>query len=222
MRWETHTHTKEGSACARASAAEMARACKAAGYDGMFVTDHFYAGNTAVERSLAWEDWVQQFCLGYYHAKEAGEAIGLRVCFGWEYSWEGNDFLTYGLPPAWLAAHPETITVEPLQYLRLIRKSGGCIVHAHPFREANYIRYIKLLPYDVDAVEVYNYGNFSEDYNKRALWYAESYGLPQTAGSDAHNIDQFGCGITTDGEISSTEDYPSLIRSGGISGLILP
>ena len=92
MRWETHCHTKEGSACGRAAAAEMASACKAAGYDGLFVTDHFYNGNTAVDRTLPWEEWVRQFCLGYEHAKETGERIGLRVCFGWEYSWEGNDF----------------------------------------------------------------------------------------------------------------------------------
>lgn len=219
MRWETHTHTKEGSACARASAADMARACKALGFDGMFVTDHFYAGNTAVERSLAWEEWVQQFCQGYYHAKDVGDAIGLRVCFGWEYSWEGNDFLTYGLSPEWLSAHPETISVEPISYLRLIRDAGGCIVHAHPFRQENYIRYIKLLPAEVDAVEVYNGGNHQEAFNERALWYAESFGLPQTAGSDAHNTDQFSGGIITAHEIISTEDYPAIVRGGGISEL---
>ena len=126
MRWETHVHTKEGSACATASAADMARGCKQAGYDGMFVTDHFYHGNTSVDRSLPWAEWVRQFCLGFYNAKETGDKIGLRVCFGWEYSWDGNDFLTYGLPPEWLLAHPETISAEPLEYLKLIRLAGPC------------------------------------------------------------------------------------------------
>ena len=159
MRWETHCHTQEASKCARASAADMAIACKNAGYDGLIITDHFYHGNTCVDRTLPWTEWTRQFCMGYYHAKETGEQIGLRVCFGWEYSWEGNDFLTYGLPPAWLADHPETITLEPVEYLRLIRNAGGCIVHAHPFRQEHYIRYIKLLPDEVDAAEVYNAGN---------------------------------------------------------------
>lgn len=221
MRWETHVHTQEGSACAKSTAEEMAKGCKAAGYDGMFVTDHFYHGNTAVDRSLPWEEWVRQFCLGYYHAKETGDAIGLRVCFGWEYSWEGNDFLTYGLPPEWLLAHPETVTLPRMEYLKLIRQAGGCLVHAHTFRQASYVPLIKLLPDQVDAVEVYNAGNFEDVYNARAYWYAESYGLPKTAGSDAHWNDAFQGGILTECEIHSTEDYPAVIRNGGIAGLIV-
>ena len=213
MRWETHCHTKEGSACARATAAEMAYACKKAGYDGLFVTDHFYMGNTAVDRSLPWEEWTRRFCLGYYHAKEAGDQIGLRVCFGWEYSWEGNDFLTYGLSPEWLAAHPEIIVVEPLKYLRMVRGAGGFVVHAHPFRQEAYVKYIKLLPEEVDAVEVFNAGNRDEKFNERALWYAESFDLPQTAGSDAHVTDGFGGGILTEADIHSAADYAAAVRS---------
>ena len=34
--YETHLHTKEISACARSSGADMARACKAAGYTGIW------------------------------------------------------------------------------------------------------------------------------------------------------------------------------------------
>ena len=220
MRWETHLHTKESSACGRASAAEMARGCEQAGYDGMFVTDHFYYGNTCIDRSLPWEEWARRFCLGYYHAKEEGDRIGLRVCFGWEYSWDGNDFLTYGLSPLWLAAHPEVISVSPYEYLKLIRNAGGCIVHAHPFRQESYVPLIKLLPDLVDAVEVYNGGNAQAAFNDRALWYAGSYGLKQTAGSDAHWTEAIRCGILTDQTIESTEDYRNLILSGGITGLI--
>ena len=220
MRWDTHLHTKEGSACASASAAEMAKTCKEAGYDGMFVTDHFYHGNTCVDRSLPWEEWARQFSLGYYHAKEVGDRIGLRVCFGWEYSWDGNDFLTYGLSPAWLSAHPEVIEVTPYEYLKLIREAGGCIVHAHPFRQEWYVPMIKLLPDLVDAVEVYNGGNHEDAYNDRALWYAESFGLKQTSGSDTHWSGVFTGGILTDCDMHSTEDYGGVIRSGGITGLI--
>ena len=221
LRWETHTHTSEGSACATASAAEMAKGCKEAGYDGMFVTDHFYHGNTAVDRDLPWPEWVRRFCLGYEHAKETGSRIGLRVCFGWEYSWEGNDFLTYGLPPEWLLAHPETVTLPPIEYLKLVRTSGGCIVHAHPFREEAYVKMIRLLPAHVDAVEVYNGGNRRPEFNERAKWYAGSYGLPQTSGTDTHQKDWFSGGILTEQDIRSTEDYPDILRY-GIAGLIIP
>ena len=213
MRWETHCHTQEGSACGRASAAEMASACKAAGYDGLFVTDHFYNGNTAVDRTLPWDEWVRQFCLGYLHAKETGDRIGLRVCFGWEYSWEGNDFLTYGLSPEWLTAHPEIILVEPIKYLRMVRDAGGLIVHAHPFRQEHYVKYIKLLPEEVDAVEVFNAGNRDERFNERAKWYAENFHLPVTSGSDAHTADAFRGGILTEADIQTGEDYARAVCS---------
>ena len=42
-RYETHMHTMEGSACSSSTGAEMARAHKAAGYTGIFVTDHFFS-----------------------------------------------------------------------------------------------------------------------------------------------------------------------------------
>ena len=40
-KYETHLHTREGSACASATGGEMVRAHIEAGYSGMIVTDHF-------------------------------------------------------------------------------------------------------------------------------------------------------------------------------------
>ena len=85
----------------------MARAYQKAGYAGIVVTDHFFYGNTAVDRSLPWKDWVEQFCKGYEHAKEEGDKIGLQVFFGWESGYHGTEFLIYGLNKEWLFEHPE-------------------------------------------------------------------------------------------------------------------
>ena len=41
-KYETHVHTKEGSACASGTGQEMVRAHIEAGYSGMIVTDHFF------------------------------------------------------------------------------------------------------------------------------------------------------------------------------------
>lgn len=220
MRWETHAHTAEGSDCSSAPAAEMAKNCKDAGYDGIFITDHFYHGNTAVPRELPWSEWVERFSLGYHHAKEVGDTIGLQVCFGWEYSWNGNDFLTYGLSPEWLLAHPETTTLPPYEYLKLVREAGGCIVHAHPFRQEWYVQCIRLVPDLVDAVEVYNGGNREESYNQRAEWYAESFGLPKVSGSDTHWSEVFTGGILTRMPMVTAADYKKVIEAGGICGIV--
>ena len=58
--YETHMHTKESSACAHNTGAEMARAYKEAGYTGIIITDHFFYAdtgclcNTGIKKSHGW------------------------------------------------------------------------------------------------------------------------------------------------------------------------
>ena len=108
-KYETHLHTKEGSACSSAPAADMARAHKAAGYDGIFVTDHFFNANTAVPRDLPWEERVDRYFLGYEYAKEVGDEIGLKVWFGCEFTVYNADFLIYGMEKDWMKANEELL-----------------------------------------------------------------------------------------------------------------
>ena len=63
-KYETHLHTAEGSACATTSAVDMVKAHKEAGYDGIFITDHFFNGNSAVPRELPWADRIELYCKG--------------------------------------------------------------------------------------------------------------------------------------------------------------
>ena len=184
-RYETHTHTAEVSRCSLISAAELVRGYKQLGFSGVWITDHFLNGNTTVPAHLPWEDRVREFCRGYYNAYREGRRIGIDVFFGWEYSYRGTDLLTYGLDPQWLMAHPEVMKLHINEYCDLVHAHGGFIAHAHPFREANYIDLIRLLPRKVDAVEVVNTCR-TEFENKMARQYADNYGLLKIAGSDNH------------------------------------
>ena len=87
----------------------------------------------------------------------------------------------------WLLDYPDIGRIDLLEYLKLVREAGGFVIHAHPFYEAPYIPYIRLLPNHVDAVEVVNApkGPFI---NARALEYATAYDLIQTGGSDCHSV----------------------------------
>lgn len=219
--YETHCHTSQVSACGKVTGGELARFYKKAGYDGIIVTDHFFNGNCAVDRSLDWETKCELYCEGYKDAKRVGDEIGLTVLFGIEYSFYGTDLLTYGLDEQWLKAHPEVMEICVTDYMKLVRESGGMIVHAHPFREAFYIDTIRLYPYDVDAVEVFNAGNSNDEFNKRALWYAQSYGLPKTAGSDRHDVVDPARGATVfDQKIETIQDYIRLVKSNSVARLI--
>ncbi len=222
-KYETHLHTCEGSACSSAPAAEMARAHKALGYDGIFVTNHFYYGNTSVDRNLPWEKWVDQYCLGYEIAKEVGDEIGLKVFFGIEHCTNWADFLIYGIDKEWLKANEQLLLHTDERVLfRTVRNMGGLIVHAHPFRSDDYVHHLSLYPYDIDAVEVINgsHGDIHEArsiYNERATLYADMYGLLKTGGSDSHHLDRlFGSGIAVPEPINSFEDYKRQLKEGRV------
>lgn len=220
-RYETHMHTSEGSACASASGAEMARAHKEAGYTGIFVTDHFFNGNSAVPRNLPWRERIELFCLGYEHAREEGEKIGLEVFFGFEYGVYGADFLVYNLDKEWLLEHEDIDRENARKAFAMMHQDGGFIVHAHPFRERDYIDYIRLFPRDVDGVEVINGAQLKQpEMNDRARIYAMMYGLPGTAGSDSHHAHGlFGSGVELSRKVVQATDYLEMMRAGEIKYL---
>ncbi|MBR4723536.1 MAG: histidinol phosphatase [Clostridia bacterium] len=184
-KYEMHCHTKESSKCGKISGAEMADFYKDMGYTGLIISDHFFNGNTAVPKDLPWEERIEQFCKGYEVAKARGDKIGIDVFLAWENSYRGNDFLTYGLDKKWLLEHPYCDTLPVKEYLCLVKKSGGYSVQAHPYREADYVDMIRLLPRNVDAVETVNACNTDFE-NKMADIYATEYGLTKVCGTDNH------------------------------------
>lgn len=226
--YETHLHTREGSACSVAYGSEMAMACKAAGYTGMIVTDHFYYGNTAVDRSLPWSDWVEQFCEGYESAKQQGDKIGLQVFFGWEATYDGTDFLVYGLDKDWLLSHPEIKDATIEEQYQMVHEAGGIVIHAHPFREAVYIPEIRLFPEFVDGVETVNATHVwttrrpdgTVPYDEKAKAYAKKYDFVQTAGSDIHSVHLIGGGMAFQKKLENVQDFIKEVRNG--SGMLLP
>ena len=221
---ETHCHTAETSACASATGAQQAEQYKARGYDTIIVTDHFLNGNTTVDRNLPWERQVEDFCRGYENAKKRGEEIGLTVLFGIEYAWDGADFLIYGVDKKWLLDNPDCASIRPHTFCDRVHAAGGCVVHAHPFRGADYLHDMKFLPWHTDGVEVYNAGNREKVWNDRAKWYAEQYGFIATAGSDCHHLtdtDKF-FGVLTENKIERIEDYVSAVLDKKIAGLCVP
>jgi predicted metal-dependent phosphoesterase TrpH len=184
---QLHLHTSETSACGLSTGAEMARACKAAGYGAIVVTDHFMNANIGCPRDAPWDYKVDYLFRGYRAAKAEGDRIGLAVFKGWETFTEGREYLTYGLDEAFLLANPDIARVGPSEYLARIEAAGGWVIHAHPFRRADYIPDFIPDPASVEAFEVYNAGNAEPSFDAKALEMAERHGLIQTAGADAHS-----------------------------------
>lgn len=211
-KYETHLHTRQASACASASGRYQACAYKKAGYDGIIITDHFFRGNSCISHNLSWGERIELFCSGYEEAKQTGDEIGLQVFFGWEETFDGQDFLIYGLDKEWLLNHPEVEHWTIQQQFEEVNRYGGMVIHAHPFRDRPYIPKIRLFPRLVNGVEVFNACNHEEE-NQRAYMYAREYNLPMTAGADSHHHDIICSGITVDEKFESIDDYISVIKN---------
>ena len=210
----------EASACANSSAADMADKYKAEGYDGIFITDHFFNGNSAVPRDLPWKERIELYCAGYENAKKRGKEIGLDVFFGIEYGNGGSDFLIYGLDRQWLLDHDHILDMGLTQFLELARSEGAFAVQAHPFRDYPYIRSTTHCPHFVDAIEIINASHpLDTPFNDRAAEFARWYDLPVTAGSDAHNTTDrwYGGGVVSETPFKSYKDYAEAVKSGKLT-----
>ncbi len=220
--YETHLHTCESSKCAVSSGAEMARACKAAGYTGIIVTDHSWYGNNCIHPALPWGEWIEEFCKGYEHAKKWGDENGLDVFFGYEANYSGTEFLIYGVDKEWLIAHPGIKDASPKQQYQMIHKAGGMVIQAHPFRKEAYIPKVCLYPEYSDGAEGINATHSSHlstshnepEWDELAIAYSREHKLPMTAGSDVHSTRLFGGGVAFKRKITSIQDYCHAILSG--------
>ncbi|MDR1127716.1 MAG: PHP domain-containing protein [Treponema sp.] len=223
--YETHLHTVQGSSCGVSRGKDYIKRYRDSGFTGIIVTDHFYNGNTAADRNLPWKQWVEQFSRGYEEAHNEGAKIGLDVFFGWEETFKRDDYLVYGLDKNWLLAHPESARWSRKEQFDAVRAAGGCVVQAHPFRAAYYIRTIHLAPRLVDAVEIANACNDPE-WDSLASEYALRTGLPGTAGSDIHDADQFlegGIfGVYLSEKLETVKDYAKAVRNRAIADLKIP
>lgn len=183
--YETHLHTSPVSRCARAGVRETLEFYKAQGYAGVFMTNHFLDGNVNVAADASYVEKLAFFFSDYYEGVRVGNEIGLQVLCGLEMSYNGTDFLVYGVGEEWLLQRPEFPDLTKKEQLTMLAEAGALIIHAHPYREANYIDHIRLFPRHVHGVEIYN-ANRTDFENHMAEIYAKEYGLIPFAGSDNH------------------------------------
>ncbi|MCQ2536974.1 MAG: PHP domain-containing protein [Lachnospiraceae bacterium] len=214
--YETHLHTAEASACSNCPGADYVQKYKETGFAGIFVTDHFFNGNSGVPRDLPWDQMVDIYCSGYENAKAAGDKIGLDVFFGLEVNFRGDEYLIYGPDKAWLKAHPDIMGWSHEKLREEVHKIGGAMIQAHPYRDRGYLEKIRVHAHHADAFEVHNSGNlpYCDQYGYQ---YAKQHGMMMTSGSDIHRVsdlekNSYG-GVCFTSKIESSKDYAGRIKS---------
>ncbi|MFC2060428.1 PHP domain-containing protein [Chloroflexota bacterium] len=89
---------------------------------------------------------------------------------------------------------PGGLSVE--QAISRIKAQGGLVCIPHPFdnltRRGLGEQKLKALVKQIDIIEVFNARSPLAQYSNKALAFASKYGIPGTAGSDAHTLGEIG------------------------------
>lgn len=223
FKYEMHLHNCGCSACGKSTVQEMIDAAREKGYSGIVFTNHFYRGNTGVDRTLPWADFVGEYKKSYMEAKKYATRFDFDVLFGIEEKYTvGKEALIYGLSPEIIAATPEFAQMDISTMAKFVRKNGGIIVCAHPYRVRPYIPDPDRDPDPdcFDGVEVYNLHNTEEE-NGKALAFAKKYNLIQISGGDIHRCELFGgSGIAFKTRISNNKELINALKSRDYSLII--
>lgn len=208
---ELHAHTSEVSRCAHICGEELVEIYEKAGYSTVVITDHMSKRTFPVVKKRKWNEYVDDYLIGYNAAKKAAQGR-LNIILGMEISFyeNDNDYLVYGVDEKFLRRHPNMMEMGIRKFSAVAKRSGLIVVQAHPFRD--HMTVIK--PGIVEGIEIFNAHPGHDSRNDIARMWAEKYGYKiRTSGSDFHEV-QHGArgGIITDFEIKTNKDLLKTLR----------
>ena len=213
LKFETHCHTGDVSACGRVPAAEMVALYKAAGYSGLCITDHINPFTFGPELDT-WEKKSRYFLQGYRNAKAAaGDDFDVLLGGEFHFHENNNDYLVYGMTEELVEKELDNDILDwgIKRFSDFCRANGLLLIQAHPFRNSMQIN----SPGTVDGIEVLNCHPRHDSRNFIAELWANRFGLLKTSGSDAHQPDDVGTGgIYVPQRLRTLDDLVREIRSG--------
>ena len=197
---DLHTHTHLLSPCSGLSLLELVELSRAAGLDGLCLTEH--------DAMWSAEDLAR-----------VGDSTGFLLLRGVEVSTAQGHVLVYGLS-TWRDIFGMEWSVRRLR--KMADDEGAYLVKPHPLRDGGFtVRSDGVLAPEseerlvfFDALEILN-GGESDAANAQATAITRRYGLKGTAGGDVHTPLGIGrCVTRFDREIRSENDLVAELRAG--------
>jgi predicted metal-dependent phosphoesterase TrpH len=195
LKVDLHIHTKYSPDCGTPLEKIVTR-CQKRGIDCIAISDHGTAeGALKMQKMAPFPVIIAEEILTPY-----GEIMGMFL----------KETIPSGLPVA------ETVA--------RIREQNGLVVIPHPFDrfrpsalDTGVLKEL-VAQGQVDAIEVFNARAPLRRSNVRAKAFAQKYGLPGTAGSDAHTLHEIGSAYVVMPEFSGGDDFLESLAQGKIVG----
>lgn len=214
-KYDTHVHTSETSECGKLPGKEVVRLYKKAGYQGIFITDHYFKEYFDRLPQKSWHAKIQKYLEGYRNASAEGHRQGLNVMLGIEirFTESYNDYLVYGLDESFLEDNGELYKLGLIEFKKLASEKGFLVFQAHPFRASVKAAEPSLL----DGIEIYNGNPRQDSWNFRAYSYAVENSLKMISGSDFHQVEDLARGgIVVKEKINTPGDLVRVINENKI------
>lgn len=201
---EFHIHTEVGSSDSFLKLEELVNESLRLGLNGICISEHFSFRKVD-------DDVYKTIYKSYFDLIHITKNTDLLVFPGLEIRLEDDtEYLVYGI-----IIPKEIFNLSWNDAVKEIRKIGGLVIKAHPFRNNNIIG-------EVDGIEVYNSVSSKQTNNACAKWFLNHQNLCYTVGSDVHFGDQIGQAVTIfNKKIESNMDLVEAIKAGEYSGFVL-
>jgi predicted metal-dependent phosphoesterase TrpH len=112
--------------------------------------------------------------------------------------------------------------ITPEEAVKRIREQGGLVNIPHPFEtirgSALKDRAIEAIAADIDLMEVLNSRSPFPANSNKARAFAEKHGIPGTAGSDAHTVNEIGNAYVEMPDFNNPDEFLKALAQGKIQG----
>ncbi len=191
LKADFHIHTAYSTDC-NASLEEVISRCQETGINCIAIADHDTAEGALKMQSLAPFPVIVAEEILTPH----GEIMGM--------------FLKEGIPSG--------LSVE--QVISHIRAQGALVCLPHPFDPLRGLRLdskrLEKLAEQIDIIEVFNARSHLMRFQTKAQKFAKKYGISETAGSDAHTVNEIGNTYVEMPEFNGKDDFLQALRKGKI------
>ena len=187
---DLHAHTSGVSSCCSVDFEEVINTAKLIGLDGLVITNHYihcYIENPDYKYGfITPKDFADFFIDEYEKTKAYADSIGFKTYFGIELTPDYDTrvhLLIYGVDTNFVRENYDLYKYSLKDLYALVKKYGGTLIQAHPFRNGATVQDVKYL----DGLEINCHPKYQNSYADTLPSIALENKLSLICGADFHN-----------------------------------